>query len=333
MTVRAAFLDQAQSCRQLGSPLTAATCEAFARIVDPSQGAVAQHILNWPGDPRSRADSVPLRLCGALHALVLTGADARLAQTYANRDVPDDLLIDALQRHADHILHWLASPPQTNEVARAAPLIAAARFLGELAPQNIHLRELGASAGLNLNFDRYHFGPCDDGVALTPDWQGDMPDGRFDIVSRRGVDLNPLDPDRDGLRLMAYCWADQTARLARLRAALELAMTDPPHVERGDAGEWLTDQLWTPVEGTLLVFHTIAAQYFPPATGAACAAALTMAGANATPDRPIAHLQMEADGGEGAGLTLTLWDGQRRDWSLGRADFHGRWVRWSPERI
>ncbi|WP_108502223.1 DUF2332 domain-containing protein [Paracoccus indicus] len=333
MTVRAAFRDQAQSCRQLGSPLTAALCEAFARLLDTSQGAVAQRILAWPGDPSSRADSVPLRLCGALHALVLTGADTQLAQAYAARDVPDALLIDVLQRHADHILNWLESPPQTNEVGRSAALIAAARFLSERAPRPLHLRELGASAGLNLNFDRYHLGPRDHGVALTPDWQGSVPDGQFTIASRRGVDLNPLHPERDGLRLMAYCWADQTARLARLRAALELARTDPPPVDRGDAGAWLGEQLQTPAEGTLLIFHTVAAQYFPPATTAACATALTTAGAQASPDRAIAHLQMEADGGEGAGLTLTLWDGRRRDWSLGRADFHGRWVRWSPERI
>lgn len=333
MTVRAAFLDQAQSCRQLGSPLTASICEGFARCLDPSQGVVARHVLNWPGDPRSRADSLPLRLCGALHALVLTGADDGLAWAYAARHVSHDLLIDVLQRHADPILHWLKSPPQTNEVARSAPLIAAARFLGNLTRQPLHLRELGASAGLNLNFDRYHLGDSGDGVVLTPDWQGSMPDGPLTVASRRGVDLNPLDPEGDGLRLMAYCWADQDARMTRLRAALDLARRDPPPVDQGDAGEWLHEQVRTPVRGTLLVFHTIAAQYFPPATGAACAAALTMAGAEATPDSPLAHLQMEADGGEGAALTLTLWDGQRRDWSLGRADFHGRWVRWSPERI
>ena len=333
MTVRAAFLDQARSCHQLGSPLTAALCEGFARILDPAQGQVAEQILNWPGDPRSRADSLPLRLCGALHALVLTGADETLAQAYQDRDVPDAMLIRVLQDHPDHILHWLTSPPQTNEVARSAPLIAAARFLAPLAPQPLHLRELGASAGLNLNFDKYHLGSSEAGVSLTPEWQGDIPEGQFTVATRRGVDLNPLDPERDGLRLMAYCWADQTARMARLQAALELARQDPPRVDRGDAGQWLTTQLRAPARGTVLVFHTVAAQYFPSATGAACAAALTMAGARTSPERPLAHLQMEADGGDGAALTLTLWDGRRRDWSLGRADFHGRWVRWSPMAI
>lgn len=42
---------------------------------------------------------------------------------------------------------------------------------------------------------------------------------------------------------------------------------------------------------------------------------------------------MEADGGEGAALDLTLWDGTRRDWSLGRTDFHGRWIDWQPKQL
>ncbi len=61
-----------------------------------------------------------------------------------------------LDDHAETILSWLDSPPQTNEVARSAALIGAARFLSALSPLPLRLLELGASAGLNLNFDRYH---------------------------------------------------------------------------------------------------------------------------------------------------------------------------------
>ena len=65
----------------------------------------------------------------------------------------------------------------------------------------------------------------------------------------------------------------------------------------------------------------------------AVAGALSHAGRTATPSAPVAHLRMEADGGEGAALDLTLWDGTRRDWSLGRADFHGRWIDWQPKQL
>lgn len=329
--VRQAFRDQAISCRDLGSPLTAAICDTLADALDPGQGPVARRVLGWPGDPSSRGHSVPLRLCGALHALVLTDKAPALAAAYAAGRADEGLLLDAIRAQEDVVMRWLDSAPQTNEVGRSAALIGAARFLATQSPLPVSLLELGASAGLNLNFDRFHLfeGPKD-AVVLTPDWQGEVPQAGFSVAARAGVDLNPLDPHRDGLRLMAYCWPDQSARLNRLRAALRLAGAHPPPVDAGDAGRWLRERLATPEPGRLrIVYHTVAAQYFPPETAQMVADAMT--GAETGPDRPLAHVSMEADGaGRGAGLSLTLRDDQTRRWSLGRADFHGRWIEWNP---
>ncbi len=78
-----------------------------------------------------------------------------------------------------------------------------------------------------------------------------------------------------------------------------------------------------------IVYHTIAWQYFPPATQATARAALEAAGAQATPDTPIAHVGMEADGDpEGAALTAQVWPGMDRPRLLARVDYHGRWVDW-----
>lgn len=324
--VARAFAGQARSCLALGSPFTAALCRDLPAALDRAPVALRDRVADWPGDPSSAGDSVPLRLCGALHAIVLAGEDGELARAYADRDLPVAGLARALDRHAATILDWLDRPPQTNEVARSAPLILAARFLATLCPLPLRLRELGASAGLNLNFDRYDLGGM-----LESQIRGAIPEGVPQVADRRGVDLTPLDPRRDARRLQAYCWADQPARLARLHAALAIAADHPAPVDQGDAAAWLAAQLRDPVPGRLtVVFHTVAAQYFPPETRATCSDTLMRAGAAAGPDAPLAHLAMEADGGDGAGLTLTLWDGARRDWDLGRTDFHGRWIDWSP---
>ena len=256
MTVAAAFAHQARACAALGSPLTAQLCRTLPQVL--ADGPVADRVLGWTGDPSTAADSLPLRLCGALHALVLTGQAPDLARAYDGGVVDPALLRRVLDDHAETILSWLDSPPQTNEVARSAALIGAARFLSALSPLPLRLLELGASAGLNLNFDRYHLGTGETGVVLTPEWRGAMPQGSVTVASRRGVDLNPLDLDRDGLRLMAYCWADQHDRMARLRAALDLARRDPPQVDRGDAGAWLADRLAKPVPDrlTLCLLYT-----------------------------------------------------------------------------
>ena len=114
--------------------------------------------------------------------------------------------------------------------------------------------------------------------------------------------------------------------------ALALARSHPPRVDRGDAGDWLPARLAEPCNHGRLVYHTVAAQYFPAATRALIEAALQAAGAQASPERPLAHLSMEADGGEGAALALRLWaGGGMRQRSLGRADFHARWIDWQPK--
>ena len=59
-------------------------------------------------------------------------------------------------------------------------------------------------------------------------------------------------------------WADQTERLARLRSALDLAIQDPPSVERESAGSWLTHQLRSIRAGVAtVVFHSAFWLYLP----------------------------------------------------------------------
>lgn len=294
---------------------------------------VSDRVLGWQGDPSSRADSVPLRLAGGLHALVLTGQDSALAAAYASGGDPTQAALAAIRAQGVFLLDWLHLPPQTNEVRRSAPLIAAARCLTARFGLPLVLSELGASAGLNLLWDHYalaaqgqSLGPADPALTLTPDWTGLLPPRTAPrIIDRRGVDLNPLDPIRDRLRLLAYLWADQPDRIARTRAALDLAAKVRPRVDRADAADWLDTRLATPAEGALhLVFHTVAWQYFPPATQTRALAAMERAGQKI----PLARLAMEADGQTpGAALTLTLWP-EGRTIPLGRADFHGRWVDW-----
>jgi hypothetical protein len=281
---------------------------------------------------------VPLRLAGALHALALRGR-AGLAEVYPPAEVPDDVLwsavASALEHEAVAVLDWLDRPPQTNEVRRAAGLIAGAGWLGARFGLPLVVSELGASAGLNLMFDRFalraggaRVGPPDAALVLAPDWRGPPPPATVPpVLDRRGVDLSPVDPaTAEGrLALRACLWPDQPERRALTDAALAVAAAT---VDRGDAADWLETRPG-PVPGALhLVWHSVAWQYFPPATQARAAAWFAAQGAVATPGAPLARLAMEADGAApGAALWAEVWPGgQRHD--LGRIDFHGRWVDW-----
>ena len=199
MTPREAMLDQAASCRQLGSPFTARLLTLAAeRLTDATP--VGAHLLAWQGDVSSRGQSVPLRLAGALHRLVLSGSP--LAEHWPPHETGDDALWQAVEaaflaRETD-ILASLGTAPQTNEVARAAALIPALSLLAPEGP--LALIELGASAGLNLGLSRFaleagevRYGPEAPALTLRPEWTGPAPGPvPMEIASRRGVDLAPV---------------------------------------------------------------------------------------------------------------------------------------------
>ncbi len=331
-----AFAFQGKACADLGSPFMAQLCGLFARRAWPDT-PLRDTFFAWEGDIGPSAQSLPLRLAGGLHALVLNGD--RLGAFYPPHVVSDDQLwvavCDAMAREDRFLTAWVAGAPQTNEVRRSAVLIAAGHVLANRFGLPIRLSELGASGGLNLMWDRYgldvaghRFGPAKADVVLSPDWEGPAPPGADPVVvARRGVDLNPLDPNdpTDALRLRAYLWPDQPDRLQRTEAAISAF---DAKVDRADAITWLSDRLSHRAGQCHLIYHTVAWQYFPAAAQARGTAMIETAGAAATADAPLAWFGMEADGqGAGAALTLRIWpDDIKVD--LGRADFHGRWVKW-----
>lgn len=336
--LRQAFAEQARSCEALGSPFMGRLMRELPEVLGQAPGLSALYDT-WPGDPSSRAESLPLRLAGGLHALVRSGRAAELAAAYppSGHGDLDEALGVALAAWDLWLCDWVQSAPQTNEVGRSAPLLAIASTLSARLGLPLKLSELGASAGLNLNFDRYHLragdallGRSAAPVTLTPEWRGASPElAPVTVIERRGVDLNPLDPLTAGERLLAYLWPDQPERLDRIESALRMARLHPVSVDQGDAAGWLEARLATASDGCChMVYHTIAHQYFPAVTQTRIRAAMEAAGARATSRAPLAWVGMEADAQPGgAALTLRLWPADVR-LTLGRAGFHGQWVDW-----
>lgn len=334
-----AFIEQALACDALGSGFTARLMRALPEALSAAPQLQAR-LDGIPGDPGPRGASLPLRLAGGLHYLHLSGQEPALQAAWPPQGdgMPAPLLPGVLARHQAWLADWVTHAPQTNEVGRSAVLIAGAAWVAARTGLPLQVSELGASAGLNLNFFRYGLqvggavsGDAASPLQLRPDWRGPAPHpGAVPVVEARGVDLNPLSAQDDALRLLAYVWPDQAARLARMRQALEIARTHPPQVDKADAADWLEARLQAPWPGRChLVCHTIAHQYFPPASQARIAAAMEQAGARASAQAPLAWLGMEGDAVPGsAGLTLRLWPGDQR-LSLGRAGYHGQSVDWA----
>lgn len=344
----AAFALQARACRKMGSAFNADICDAIASSGLPD-GGVHARISNWPGIADNTGDAVPLRLTGGLHRLVLDGLDADLAAVYppapARAGNVMQTIWDALRRHDRFLNDYLSSPPQTNEVGRSAILYPAFLWLAARHLADFDILEIGASAGLNQNFDRYHidYESWQAGDPLSPvrincQWQGaPLPEQsrRFLIHNRSASDIEPvaIRMQAERARLISYVWPDQSERLARIEAALNLAAKFPPMVERAAAVDWLAGRFAEPRPARhRVIMHTVMWQYLALAERARAEALVRDCGRRASPDAPVSWLRFEADGEEpGGGILLTTWAGMPEDGitrCLGRADFHGRWIDW-----
>ena len=339
--VRNAFSFQADWARRLDAPFTERLCTVVGDVLDRAT-AVGARVLDWPGAPI--ADALVLRLLGGLHALVRAGALPALAAVYPPNTLPDDKILAARLRDAladdeasRQLLPWLDAPPQTNEVARSGVLMPGLMVVAAATGLPLRLFELGASGGLNLRLDRYAYdlggarsGPADAPIVLAPAWTGPPPPAAVvAVATRAAVDLAPVDVARARDRLLAYVWPDQPERAARLAAAIDAFVADPAPIARADAADWVEAHVALLPGTATVVLHSIAFQYFPPASQARIAAHMATTEVAATAAAPLAWLRFEMPPGPPAlpELRLTLWPGGD-DRLLARAHPHGASVEW-----
>ncbi len=351
VTIPEALRQQAIWCKAFDSPFTAELCDTMAADFEAG-GIIADLTRGWITHPIQ--DALALRLAGALHALVLSEPDGSLAQVWPQQGRAWSMaeawpVASATLRDRDSwVRAFLKSPPQTNEVRRAVGLWPGLATAAEAFAGPMDVLELGASAGLNLSMDRFHYdggswtwespinGPR---VALSTQWVGPAP--RFPvhaaIRNRAACDQNPLNAAlaEDRLRLRSYIWPDQPERLERVNAAMEIARSESITPDAEDAGEWVAAKLAARAKDALtVIYHSVFFQYPPQAVRDAITQAIETEGARATLEAPLAWLRYEPGGilgrpQDGAHMTLELleWPSGRKR-ILADIDPHGRFVHW-----
>ncbi len=126
--------------------------------------------------------------------------------------------------------------------------------------------EIGSSAGLVLNLNRYRYdlggvavGEPTSPLLLTPQWKGRPPPAStVNLIGQRGVDRNPiyLSSTDAAEKLIAYIWPDQPERIERAEQAIALARAFPPPSIAGEAADWVEAQLAMPrAEGAVSYAH------------------------------------------------------------------------------
>jgi hypothetical protein len=340
------FREQAMYCDMFGSPFTGALMRRMADDIE-ADGPMASFVSGWPTSPR--ADALALRFTGVLHEAALSGRDKKLGELYPANS--PDWSMDAiwpaalgfLKREDAWVRAFVRSAPQTNETRRSIALLAAFLSFAQTWDGPTDFLEIGASAGLNLNWDQFAYRPAtwswgdNSPVVIDTDWNGAPPpiDAKINVRDKAGCDLNPLDI-RDVnslLRLKSYVWADQPDRLARFDGAVALALRNGTRIEQASAEIWLADKLAArATDAATIVYHSVFFQYPPRPVREAIAKVIETTGAAATKTAPVAWVRLEPealfDGPPDSArmvIDMITWPGGARR-ILGYTDGHVRGV-------
>ena len=331
---------QAGWCAELGSPFYASLLESAAADVDAG-GATLEVLTGFESEEGSAA--LALRLMGAVHRLVLEGRVPRLDPHYPSVGGDGDAAAawppfrEALAEYRPEVRQLVARGCQTNEVGRSAALLGGFLEVAHRTGLPLRILEIGASAGLNLLWDRYRYESGKTGEPGEAGWGDELSAVRFvhffevpppldrsaEIEERKGCDLEPIDPtsEEGSLSLRSFIWADQLGRLSRLDGAITIAQEVPAEVERIDAATFLERELVAPRPGmATVVYHSVFMQYVGEGDRRRIAAAIRAAESSPTVEAPFYYLRMEP----GQGTFEIRLGGEL----LGTSQAHGMGVRW-----
>jgi hypothetical protein len=234
---------------------------------------------------------------------------------------------------------------QTNEVRRCVPLLSALQTVWERGRgRPLALLEVGASAGLLLNWDRYAYeyqaesgaktvgdpaSPVRIASALRGTVTPPLPATLPPVAWRAGADIHPIDvhDERETRWLCALIWPEHQDRRVLLDAALALARQYPQRIVAGDAGETLSALLAeAPDDTTLCVYHGFTLNQMPAASRERILARieeyarerdLYRVALEWWPPNPTPTVELFTYAGSASHSQL-----------LARCESHGRWVEW-----
>ncbi len=297
----------------------------------------------------------PNLLFAAVHYLLLSDVEHPLAAFYPDITPGPKPASDAFppfrnfcHEHRDALTAIIQSRlVQTNVLERSALLLPAfASAATALNTSEFATIEIGASAGLNLLWDRYHYtygantygatswGDSASTVNITSELRSDHPLSRIpsDLHAtwRKGVDLDPVDlADQDALQWQrALIWPERIDRQHRLQAARAMMLADPVEIVKGDAVQLLPALLAeAPTDVPLLVFASYTLYQFPKEARTRVVELIVDHGrAHPTALVTLGTLRMGEPHGT---LELTLFDrAEPRTTKLAHTHPHGLWLEW-----
>jgi hypothetical protein len=292
---------------------------------------------------------IPNLLLAAIHFLLLGGVRHDLAKFYGScvdSPLPAAMAFNAFKafctEHEAKIRELVSTRRvQTNEVSRSSYLFTAfSLIVSQCISMPLTLIEIGTSAGLLLNWDRYYydFGPNESfgnvgaRVQIQCEFLGNgkptLSNNLPKVVHRVGIDLHTIDlrNSHEALWLRSLIWPDQPQRMKLCDDAIEQFKLTPARLVKGDVVDVLSSEVdASPVESTICVFHCHTLNQFSNEQRRRFDTLL----AHISNRRSINQLSAEWIRTSKPELRLIRWEkGTPTEWLLARVDQHGRWIEW-----
>ncbi len=326
-------------CTRMGSPF-------FAAILRHAAGAYEDDsVVRALLDRHAGRSRLGLRLGGAAHYRALRGEAPAIAAHYpstngdGDADAAWDAIVLDIRANVARYDELFARNVQTNEVARSTPIVAALLAIADAARLPLRIFEIGSSAGLVLNFDRYFYsgpgwswGAEGSQLHLHNATKSGTPghlDAPLQVAERRGCDLHPLNAADagDADTLLGFIWPDQRERFDRLRAALSIARSYPPAIAQADGIAWARSSAQPRAGALTVLLNTVVTEHMNADVLERLHGAIAEIGAQATAAAPFAWVRMEL--AERAYETrFTLWPGEKCE-SIAKSDGHAQNLEWS----
>jgi hypothetical protein len=338
----------ANESRRGGSPL-------YERL---SLGIAEDETLQSLSAKRRKGQPAANLILGAVHYLLLGGVKDELAEYYPSlggtRPVDDrafDLFRAFCRTHEAAIVEIVSKRvTNTNEAGRSAFLAPAFEVVSNEAGAPLALIEIGPSAGLNLNFDRYGYRYTDEAGAVrlerrlnsslvlncllkgpgVPRLSSFPPP----VGSRIGLELSPIDVTQELEQrwLKALVWPERIDRLATLDGALKIAAVHPPSIIGGDASANLAGALaGVSRDQARCVYHTVMAYQLTREQYQGIDATLMEASQKSPVWRVTVEGEVSGTNPKETFTTLKVFrymKGARTVRTYGVCDSHGTWFEW-----
>ena len=330
----------------------------FSEKVYPGSSPLYQHlaariaedheILSVASHSRG-GELIPNLFFAAVHFLLLHGVKHPLSTFFPSVSSggdgdPYSYFRSFCLENEERVLNLISSRRvQTNEVQRCACLLPAFELVArESSGRPLSIVDIGASAGLNLLWDRYGYnygngrrcGDASSSVQIPCTLRGELnppiPEILPLVESRVGIDLNPLDVrnQEEMLWLRSLVWPEHARRAELLQQAIELAKMNPPKLIARDVLEALPVVLSElPTDATICLFHSHTVYQFPQEIRDRLSSQI----AEYSRRRNLFEVSFEWwRGRDQPMLELNRFhDGTRNEQLLAYCNPHGEWMQWA----